>query len=561
MVLKKILPLFLIFTMLVGNTIYSTSAATTLECVDGVTSYWRLDERSGLTAEDSADENDGEVKYGESWVPGIINNGHEFFGAGLTILAWFKADDFDVNDGRIICKSTSVATDDIWWMLSTRDPTDVGSGYIRMRFRLKTLPEGTTHTLVDNSGEFGALTDNVGGYVNLMPDTWYFVAAVYDGSTMKIYINGNLYASANVPKVAPYPNDERMVAASTADVWIGDNPTTSGSRPFDGIIDEVAVFSREVSQSEITSFYNGGAGKAICGGGCPVGLVSYWPFNEGSGTTTADSKNGNDGTVKSGVMWTTGKIGNGLDFPGSGTNGYVDVGIVDVFSNFIDLGTFDVPGTDITILGWFKADDFGVNDGRIISKAIGTDTDDHFWMLSTRGVGGSGASPYRMRFRVSLGGSTETLIDGGGSGSLADSVGTDLDLATNTWYFVAAVYDGSTMKIYINGVLYASADQTGTRDTSTTAMVWMGDNPNTGFRPFDGIIDEVSVFSRALTQEEIDDLYNAGIGLPICEYRNIVGGFVAPTNKLEILAPYLMAVGLVAVVTMMAAALKKRSKA
>jgi hypothetical protein len=549
--------------MLVGNTIYSTSAAITTECVDGVISYWRLDERSGITAEDSADDNHGEVKHGESWVPGKINNGHEFFGYGLTILAWFRADDFGVNDGRIISKSTSVSTDDIWWMLSTRDPDDVGGSDIRMRFRLKTWPEDNTHTLVDNSGEYGALTDNVGGYVNLQTDTWYFVAAVYDGSTMKIYINGNLYASANVPKVAPFPNDERKVAEASAGVWIGDNPTTAGSRPFDGIIDEVAVFNRGLSQSEVTSFYNGGTGKAICSGGCPAGLISYWPFNEGSGTMTADSKNGNDGTIQSGVSWTTGKIGDALEFPGSGTDGYVDVGVVSVFSNFIDLGTFDVPGSDITILGWFKADDFGVNDARIISKATGTAEDDHFWMLSTRGVGGQGAAPYRMRFRVDLGGSTETLIDGSdpSSSSLTDIEPTQIDLATNIWYFVAAVYDGSTMKIYINGQLIANAAQAGTRETSTTAEVWMGDNPNADSRPFDGIIDEVAVFSRALTQEEIDDLYNDGVGLPICEFRNIVGGFVAPTNKLEILAPYLTFVGLIAVVTMMAVALKKRSKA
>jgi hypothetical protein len=380
---------------------------------------------------------------------------------------------------------------------------------------------------------------------------------------MKIYINGNLYASANVPKVAPFPNDERKVAASTADVWIGDNPTTAGSRPFDGIIDEVAVFSRGLSQSEITSFYNGGTGQAICSGVCPAGLVSYWPFNEGSGTTTADSKNGNDGTIQGGVSWTTGKIGNGLDFPGSGSDGYVDVGIVDAFPNFIDLGTFDVAGSDITILAWFKADDFGVNDARIISKATGTAEDDHFWMLSTRGVGGQGAAPYRMRFRVDLGGSTVTLIDGSdpSSSSLTDTEPTQIDLATNTWYFVAAVYDGSTMKIYLNGQLIANAAQAGTRETSTTAEVWMGDNPNTDFRPFDGIIDEVAVFDRALTQEEIEELYNNGVGSPICEFQNIVGGFVAPTNKLEILAPYLTIVGLVAVVTMMAATLKKRSKA
>jgi hypothetical protein len=515
----SVFTMLMLSTLLIGSSIVSVAEAA-IVCPTGTESYWKLDEQSGTTAKDSWDGNDGTVMYGESWVPGKVNNGHEFFGYGLTILAWFNADDFGVDDGRIISKSASISTDDIWWMLSTRDPTDVGDSNIRMRFRLKTLPDGITHTLIDGSTEFTALTDTVGTSVDIAAGTWYFVAAVYDGSTMKIYVDGDLVASANIPATnAPsyLKNDEQKVAVSTADVWIGDNPTTP-SRQFDGIIDEVALFNRELSQSEITSVYNSGTGQAICNGGCPAGLISYWPFNEGSGTTTADSKNGNDGTIKSGVSWATGKLGNGLDFPGSGSDGYVDVGLIDVFNNYIDLGTFDVlPASDLTILAWFNADDFGVNDGRIISKSTGTGTDDHFWMLGTRGVGVQGASPYRMRFRVSLGGSTETLIDGGGSGSLADTVGADLDLAPATWYFVAAVYDGSTMKIYINGTLYASAVQTGTRDTNT-AQVWMGDNPSSAEvnRPFDGIIDEVAVFSRALSGTEITTLYNSGLGTGIC---------------------------------------------
>jgi len=516
----SVFTILMLSTLLIGSSIVSMSEAASI-CPNGTASYWALNEQSGTTAKDSWDGNDGTVMNGEAWVPGKVNNGQEFFGYGLTILAWFKADDFGVDDGRIISKSTSISTNDIWWMLSTRNPTDVGDSNIRMRFRLKTLPEGNTHTLVDGSTEFGALTDTVGASVNIAPSTWYFVAAIYDGRTMKIYVDGTLIANADIPAITSpsyLQNDEQRVAISTADVWIGDNPTTTGSRPFDGIIDEVALFNRELSQSEITSFYNGGTGQAICNGGCPAGLISYWPFNEGSGTTTADSKNGNNGAIQNGVSWTTGKIGNGLDFPGTGTDGYVDVGKIDVFNNYIDLGSFDVlPASDITMLGWFKADDFGVNDGRIITKATGTGTDDHDWMLGTRGVGGQGASPYRIRFRVSLAGSTETLIDGGGSGSLTDTVGTNVDLVANTWYFVAAVYDGSTMKIYLDGVEIASAAITGTRDTST-AQVWMGDNPISAYvnRPFDGIVDEVALFSRALSGSEITALYNSGLGTGIC---------------------------------------------
>ncbi|MFC1507405.1 LamG domain-containing protein [Thermoproteota archaeon] len=499
----SVFTVLMLSTLLIGSSIVSMSEAASI-CPNGAASYWALNEQSGTTAKDSWDGNDGTVMNGESWVPGKVNNGHEFRNE-LTLLAWFKADDFDVDDGRIISRADGLAENDHIWMLSPRDPSDVVGSDIRMRFRLEL--DGDTQTLIDNSGEYGALTDTEATVVNLAADTWYFAVAVYDGIAMKIYLDGDLIASADVSGViATDPLDE---------TWIGGNPSSPTDRPFDGMIDEVAIFNRAITPTEINNFYNAGTGQEICNAVCPNGLISYWRFDETSGFTTADSADGNDGIVQNGANFEAGKINNGMRF--DGVDGYVNVGQFNVVNNYIDLGTFDVSGTGITILAWFKADDFDVNDARIISKSKSVATNDIWWMLSTRGI--SDTPPIYMRFRVKLSGSTQTLVDSdaGGAEGLADTIGNDVQLVAGTWYFAAAVYDGTDMKIYLDGDLIASASTSGTVSIDNTVSVWMGDNPpDVGDRPFDGIIDEVAIFDRGLSQSEITALYNSGSGTGIC---------------------------------------------
>jgi hypothetical protein len=495
--IRLVLTIFL-FSTLIGN-IVPTYAETL--CPNGLVSYWPLDETSGTTAMDSKDGNHGTVNNGEGWTTGKINNGFEFFGSQISIVAWFKADDFGVNDGRIVSKATSQEIQDHIFMLSTRG-CNGGNPPYRMRFRLKL--DGNTRTLIDG-GCVGSDTDNVGGTnIDLVADVWYFAVATYDGSDMRIYLNGQEIARTD---------RTGGISTSSANVWIGDNPGPD-RKQFDGIIDEVAIYNRALSDTEILSLYNGDAGVEICTGGtCPAGLISYWRLDETSGTTATDSKNGNHGTVYSGASWVPGKINNGLRFVGSGSNNYVDLGQFNIVSNYIDLGNFDVASSGLTIAAWIKADSFTVNDGRIISKATSQATADHYWMLSTRGVGSGGSSPYRMRFRVKTSGTTTTLVDGnptGGGGGTDAIPGTFVNLATDTWYFVVATYDGTNMRIYVDGTEVARRSKSGTIDANPAVSVWMGDNPGPNRKQFDGIIDEVSIFNRALTSTEINNLATTG---------------------------------------------------
>ena len=220
--------------------------------------------------------------------------------------------------------------------------------------------------------------------------------------------------------------------------------------------------------------------------GLNEGLVGFWSFD---GPDMSQSTNnvwafdrsgqGNNGVLKNMATSTArkaGKIGQALDFDG------VD--------DYADIGTFDVSGSGITIAAWVKADSFSsAIDTRFISKANSTDAQDHYWMLGQTNSGGD-----KLRFRLKAGGSTQTLIASSG------------DLPINTWFHAIATYDGSTMRLYKDGIEVGSVAKSGTIDTDTTIPANIGRNPD-GSNHMDGAMDDVRIYNRALTVSDIQALY------------------------------------------------------
>lgn len=163
----------------------------------------------------------------------------------------------------------------------------------------------------------------------------------------------------------------------------------------------------------------------------------------------------------------------------------------DGVDDYISLNNMDVSGNALTIEAMVNSSDFSncdLQDCRIISKAIGLATADHYWMLSTNG---SGANTV-MRFRLKTNGTSTTLQ------------ATTGNLSANSWYHVAATYDGSNMRIFLNGAQIASTPKTGSLTTNPAVQAWIGDNPPTnGVRSWKGEIDEVRIWNTARTQAQI----------------------------------------------------------
>lgn len=209
--------------------------------------YWRLGETSGTTANDQTGGNGwymNGVLLGQTGVlTGTTNACARFDGASryvnvgtfdingndCTMLAWFKADDSDMDARQVIAKSTGSAEASHYWSLGVT----VISGHARLHMRLRTGNEITT--LVAGSGD-------------VTPGTWVFAVAVYDGADMILYKDG--------VEVGRMPKNSGIRSSNSAQVWIGGTPPTATNRPWKGCIDEVAVFSRNLSAAEIGQLYN-----------------------------------------------------------------------------------------------------------------------------------------------------------------------------------------------------------------------------------------------------------------------------------------------------------------
>ena len=112
-------------------------------------------------------------------------------------------------------------------------------------------------------------------------------------------------------------------------------------------------------------------------------------------------------------------------------------------------------------------------------------------MLSTIRSG----SKTGLRFRLKTNNKTKTLIASSGN------------LFENEWVHVAAVYDGAAMRLYQDCVQVGSTSKSGSITTNNAVSSWIGGNPpDAKSRPWDGQIDDVRIYSRALSAQEIQQL-------------------------------------------------------
>ena len=225
------------------------------------------------------------------------------------------------------------------------------------------------------------------------------------------------------------------------------------------------------------------------------GLVAYWPLNEGSGTVAHDwSENGHDGTLEDGPTWTPpGEVKTGagaLSFDGVDDRMVVD--------------SFDLEGgTGITLAAWIMRNEV-TDDSRVISKAQGGGTPDHYWAMV---LSGNGDDDLEFRLRTDSGATSRVTVPDG------------QEVELGVWTHAAVTWDASdpNVKFYKNGEMIHSASKDGTAvGIGPDVKIGVGnqsvsagaDNMD---RPFDGIMDDVAIWNRGLTQEEIAELISDGL--------------------------------------------------
>jgi hypothetical protein len=199
-----------------------------------------------------------------------------------------------------------------------------------------------------------------------------------------------------------------------------------------------------------------------------TGLVAFYRFDEGSGTTTTDCVTGAGATLMGGTTWVPGHRASALQF--DGTTGFVDIG-----KNH--LGFNNAP---FTVSVWVNMST--VAPAFIVGKEL------------------AGANT---GWRLGLVGNTITLRVGTGLTSVTAASGSEAGLA-GTWAHIAATYDTAAI-LYVNGTSVATVTQVGAILDDPLASAHMGDSSDSQFF-YHGAVDDLRVYSRALSGSEVQAL-------------------------------------------------------
>jgi fibronectin type 3 domain-containing protein len=204
-------------------------------------------------------------------------------------------------------------------------------------------------------------------------------------------------------------------------------------------------------------------------------LVAAYSFNEGTGATVADgSGNGHAGAIASGTWTTAGKFGGALSFNGAGTVVTIPDAAVLHFT------------TGMTLEAWVNPTAGGSAWRDVIYKA-----NDNFYLEASTTPAGLPVAG--------------AIING----SYGEAYGASA-LALNTWTHLAATYDGSVLRFYVNGAEVSNRLQAGAILTSTNPLQIGGDGLYGQY--FSGLIDEVRVYDTALKPSEIQTDMSTPIG-------------------------------------------------
>jgi regulation of enolase protein 1 (concanavalin A-like superfamily) len=198
-----------------------------------------------------------------------------------------------------------------------------------------------------------------------------------------------------------------------------------------------------------------------------TGLIAAYALNEGAGSTVSSSVSGGPTGVITNATWATGRYGKALSFAGNGQ---------------VNFGDFDLTGS-FTIMAWLQ------------TRSLYTSSCGSFVMkVHDYGFEICGGQLYG-----------EVGANGVWTGRVIKTL-TSADL--NVWKHVALTYDGTTVRMYVDGVLVSSS--AGAHTTTANPLLvgqWM---PAGEY--LDGMADEVRLYSRTLTQSEIQTNMNTAIG-------------------------------------------------
>jgi len=370
-------------------------------------------------------------------------------GTGTAVYDQFDGDNDYVTFGEILDMGTNDWTLSAWFKTST---TGVQQGIISKRTSGAT-EQGYRVFIGSDDKVKAELNDGTHSTFSVLQTSsagtfqdgqWHHVAVTFDrNGYMKLYIDGNSEDQTDISATDGYDID------TTRPLLVG----ASGNGTvfnFDGVIDEARIFNRVLSSTEIQDLYEGkdvGGGRVLC-----------LRLDEGEGSTVYSDN------------WCDGKFGKALSFDGED---YVEVS--------------DDPSLDLslpfTLCAWAKR------------TADFTESSVVFRHWTNYGFYGDSSEKLRANY-----------YDGTAWRSAITTTGWAFPL--NTWVYVAVKYEANgtdtDITFYVNGEQEGDTVTLTGQPTFTSYPLWIGmGNPSSGVEGWIGCIDEIRIYNRALTPEEI----------------------------------------------------------
>lgn len=437
---------FIFLLILVGNParVEGYIASVCTPPPSDMVSWWGGDNN----ALDMVGGNNGSLLNGATYAPGKVGQAFRFNSPGdyvsvpdssslditgqITLDAWIYP---TALGGRIVDKITAGRTD----------------GYLLDTYG------GVVRLIVGNQG--------LSGTTALTPNTWTHVAGTYNGTTMTVYVNG-LPDGSRATSIA--------IPANSLPLRIG--IASDGSSSFAGSIDEVEVFGRALSESEIAAlFYADSAGKCRLCTPPPSSMVAWWDA-EGD---ASDIIGTNHGTLQNGTTFAAGKVGQAFSFDGA--DDYVTVP---------DSPQFNIGAGDFSLSLWanYSAVRSGAKDN-LPNVFLGQDD-------------GGGTNNKWVFYSTDSG--LWFHINGPSLSFVGPAVFTP---QTGRWYQFTLTRTGSVYAFYVDGLKIGEVtDSTTIPNVNTPLMIAQAE----GLGYFNGLMDEITVLNRALSASEIAAIYNAG---------------------------------------------------
>jgi glucose/arabinose dehydrogenase len=236
-----------------------------------------------------------------------------------------------------------------------------------------------------------------------------------------------------------------------------------------------------------------------------TGPVASYAFNEGTGTLTADASGHSlTGTLANGPTWVAGKHASAIGFDGADDR--VDIG---------NAPSLQITGS-MTVSAWVNEATFPADDAAIVSKRTSTG----FQLDTTVDTG-----PRTIGFKLTNASGTDMIRYGATA------------MQSGTWYHVTGVYDAAsqTMNVYLNGALDngSTAGTITSTQLGSTANVMIGLRPDGGFG-FNGAVDDVRIYNRALSATEVAADMNTPVGPASSDVTPPSVALTAPANNAQV---------------------------